>query len=151
MTNRISKKYMTIDELKEQCKHLEAENDTILRLMGQNNSYTFKSSNLKYISKQPKWFVDLIRKSADKDYPFMGINFGCWSDHMATLKNLNTGEEFLISEPYQLDDDTIKQLISFCDKYNLEFEIGSKSYWNPGNTICIMINQKAPKLQLQEV
>ncbi len=51
------------------------------------------------------------------------------------------GDTF-ISEPYTLGIPTLKNLIQFCEKNNLELTISGRSWWNPGDTLRIELEKK---------
>ena len=50
------------------------------------------------------------------------------------------GEE-LISEPYSIGMDALKELINKCEEEKLSFDITGRSYWYPGETLRIVFTE----------
>jgi len=67
-----------------------------------------------------------------------------WLDHSYFLKDIETGKMKLVGEPYGVCLDELKEIVDFCDKYNLDFEIshGFPSIHYPNNTIALVFSKK---------
>jgi hypothetical protein len=72
------------------------------------------------------------------------------SDHPYYL-NRNGVPVALVSEPYNLGQDQIKNIISFCDTNGIDFHIDNEGSWFPGRTLR-MVFKKSPMVteQLRE-
>ncbi len=62
-----------------------------------------------------------------------------WNDHLGYCG------EYLISEPYGLTSDSVRDLVEFCDKYGLDFEIDACSQHFPTQTLAIFVWPKEDK------
>ena len=79
------------------------------------------------VGKQPSWF----RRIVDRDF---GDHFNAdWFDHFAK------DGEALVVEPYGLDDESIRELERFAEKYGLRYSISATSQHFPTRTLSISL------------
>lgn len=82
------------------------------------------------IGKQASWF----RRIVERDF---GGRFNAeWFDHYA-----KSGDA-LVVEPYDLDDDSLRDLLSFADRYGLNVAISAVSSHYPTRTLAVFLEPR---------
>jgi hypothetical protein len=82
------------------------------------------------VGKQPSWF----RRIVERD--FAGRFNPDWFDHHA-----RTGES-LVVEPYDLGDESLRDLLSFADRYGLNVSISATSQHYPTRTLAVFLTPR---------
>ena len=59
-----------------------------------------------------------------------------WLDHIGVLRD--DGQEYFVSEPYDLDSDAIRDLVKDAERFNFDFQISALSYHYPTRTVRIL-------------
>jgi hypothetical protein len=80
--------------------------------------------------RSPTWF----RKIVDRD--FDGIFNRDWFDHFGLLDNA------LVAEPYHLDEDSLRDLLEFADRYSLSISISGTSAHYPTRTVSVLLSPR---------
>jgi hypothetical protein len=79
------------------------------------------------VGKLPSWF----RRIIDRDF---GGRFNAdWFDHHARAGNA------LVVEPYDLTDDSLRDLLAFADRYRLSVTISATSQHFPTRTLAVFL------------
>lgn len=63
-----------------------------------------------------------------------------WIDHEGRLVE-DTGEQVLVSEPYQLSAESEAHLARFCAALNLTYHVEPSGWWRGGMTLRIVVRQ----------
>jgi len=66
-----------------------------------------------------------------------GYQEGNWLDHLSMEQN-DEGAA-LISEPYHMNPESVKEMLRLCEDFNLDFLIDGKSTHNPGRCFRITL------------
>jgi hypothetical protein len=77
----------------------------------------------------PRW-VKKINREIGSQYLLTQTD---WRDHLGYCG------EVLISEPYGLTPAGVRELVEFCDRHRLDFQIGACSQHLPTNTLAILV------------
>lgn len=80
--------------------------------------------------RSPAWF----RKIVDRD--FAGSFHADWFDHHAK------DGETLISEPYDICHDDLREILAFADKYALNVSISATSHHFPTRTVSVALKPR---------
>ncbi len=114
--------------------------DTTERVMASVLRYIFEKEEGEYYQRVNSAFYKKMMVSSE----YLGlpkIN-GKFKDHYYGLKNRETGEQFIILQPYGITFMELKSLIEQCDENGLEFNIEANSSHFPGRTIKIIIKRR---------
>ena len=77
----------------------------------------------------PRW-VRKINRKIGKQYLLTQTD---WRDHIGYCG------EVLISEPYGLTPEGVRELVAFCDRHGLDFEIDACSQHFPTNVLAVLV------------
>ncbi len=83
----------------------------------------------KRIEPVPRWVREINRKLGNQ-YLLTQTD---WRDHVGYCG------EVLISEPYGLTPAGVRELVAFCDRHGLTFEIDACSQHLPTNTLAVLV------------
>ena len=78
--------------------------------------------------RRPAWFNKLVRGKYQGAFPCFR-----WADHVGSV-----GDR-LTFEPYGLESDDVRELISFCDDNQLDYHVSALCQWYPTRTVLIQI------------
>jgi hypothetical protein len=57
----------------------------------------------------------------------------------------NGKEEIMVSQPYGLSLESLRETLNFCDKHNLDLEIDAGGWHYPHNTLLVTIKKRQTK------
>ncbi len=89
----------------------------------------------------PRW----VKRVFNKHGLGFEMTHSSWRDHIGYCGDI------LISEPYGLTSDDVRELVEFCNKHGLDFDIDACSQHYPTQTLAIFVwpKEKADNQQLQ--
>lgn len=79
--------------------------------------------------REPRWAKRILNEHGCDAL----MKHGSWRDHIGYCG------EYLISEPYGLVSEYVRDLVEFCDKYGLDFEIDACSQHYPTQTLVVFV------------
>jgi hypothetical protein len=80
-----------------------------------------------------------LRSGADVLEHARRANGWTWLDHRGSTAW--RGQTAFVSEPYNLSATELRQIADMCSRCDLHYRVTSNSWWNPGETIRILIFQ----------
>ena len=81
--------------------------------------------------KLPRWFQTIVARD------FSGHFNAEWYDHPA-----RDGDSLLV-EPYDLTDESLRDLLAFADRYGLQVSISATSHHYPTRTLAVFLMPRA--------
>lgn len=70
------------------------------------------------------------------------------ADHLSEWREEEGNERFIVSQPYSLDYDSMKELVEYCEKLHLRADVSARLSWHfPGETLRIVIRNNASSPQ----
>lgn len=86
----------------------------------------------KRVGRYPQWWKRLF------DDPLDASVWRRWLDHAGSFI-AEDGTEVLMSEPYNLDPDAVRDLLAFCDQHDLDFHIDGLTQHYPTRTFRVRV------------
>ena len=128
---------------------LDLKDRILASAMVDNNLELWKSCGIKVVHPAQRTinkFWNRTEKQAEAEaYQFPPNNTRRIFDHTKYLKVVKTGEIMCLTEPYNLDEDSFKEILSVCSKYSLICIISCHFHplHFPNRTIPLLFRKKS--------